>query len=139
MNLANFAGGIPQGPNVFRSQIGDERIGAITGSISKINESLVSFKDGQQIRCGGIIAATGYAGGAYDFIDIETRRMLGLEKVPPTRAGWEERVRRKRGEWKTIQGEEIKGVKQPLVYRGILPIGRFEQRDIAITGGTRGT
>jgi hypothetical protein len=62
---------------------------------------------------------------------------LGLEKVPP-QDGWEGRTKKMRSAWKTVVSDDVSGVYQPLVYRGILPYGRYTERDLAVTGGTRG-
>ncbi|WWC86524.1 uncharacterized protein L201_001401 [Kwoniella dendrophila CBS 6074] len=145
LSLAHFAGGIPSGPQDFLALLKTGKIASVnnvTPISVDINE--VQFDkqvDGNKleniiIKCGAIVTATGYKGGTYNFIDSVTRRKLGLERIPPE-PNSEGKVLNMRKQWKTIQSNEVGSIKLPLVLRGILPYGRYEKRDLAITGATR--
>lgn len=140
LTLAHFAGAIPTDPGNFKPLLEEGKI-ASTGQaeIKAVSEKGITLltKEGDiMVECGAIVAATGFEGGVYDYIDAKTRVQLGLEKVEP-REGWRDRVLTLRRSWKTVKGDEMAMVFQPLVYRGMLPAGRLAERDLAISGGTR--
>ncbi|ORY34312.1 hypothetical protein BCR39DRAFT_517622 [Naematelia encephala] len=141
--LPHFAGGISSRPTDFIPLVNAGKIAVMTnGTLSSISSDSVIYSTphGERVvRCGAIVAATGYKGGMYDFIDGDVRRELGLEREPPAE-GWENRVKTMRNRWTTIStppGFQDKQVYQSMVFRGLLPVGRFTQKDLAVVGGTR--
>ncbi|WWC99964.1 hypothetical protein V866_006873 [Kwoniella sp. B9012] len=147
LSLAHFAGGIPSSPADFLPLLKEGRIAMIQYVNPKsINSDKCSVDfmnnngEVKNLRCGAIVTATGYSGGTYDFMETNLRKQLGLVRclsnsdveINKTK----EEVLDMRKRWKSIDGEEYKNVRLPLVFRGILPYGRFEQRDLAITGAT---
>ena len=142
LSLPHFAGAIPIGENDFKPLLSSRRIAATPqGAVTGITSSGVELKssDGSKIvQCGAIVAATGYAGSLFDFIDVNVRQKVGLEKVA-SQPGGEDRARALRRKWKTVEGDKVAVADQALVYRGMLPAGRWKERDLAVTGSTRRT
>ncbi|WWC58869.1 uncharacterized protein I303_101414 [Kwoniella dejecticola CBS 10117] len=138
--LALFAGGLPGSSTDFLSLLKAGKIASLQNATPiGIDEDGVTFQtigEDKKVNCGAIVAATGYRGGTYEFIETKLRRSLGLERVPPE-FGFKEAVLQMRKKWKTIDSDEVGDIPLPLVYRGILPFGRFAQKDLAITGATR--
>lgn len=88
--------------------------------------------------CSAVICATGFRGNIWNFFEQQVRNLLGLEPQPH-RDNFQRQVREMRAVWRTIPApaEEEEPISLPMVYRGILPIGRFAERDLAIAGSTR--
>ena len=139
-SLPHFAGGIPMTETDFRPLLTSGRIASFPlATLQSVDADGVKLqtRDGvKTVQCGAIVAATGYAGSLWDFIDLKTQVSIGLNKVPP-KSGYEARVRTMRARWPTVLGDEVVGADQALVYRGVLPAGRYHERDLAIAGGTR--
>ena len=139
--LPHFAGAITSDETDFKPLVSSGRIAALPqATVTSVTSAGAEVRDNdglKTVRCGAIIAATGYEGLLFDFIDLKVRRKVGLEKVSPP-AGCEARVRALRRKWKTVEGDEVHVADQALVYRGMLPAGRWKQRDLAVTGSTRG-
>ncbi|RSH91993.1 hypothetical protein EHS25_009364 [Saitozyma podzolica] len=140
--LPKFAGTLPIPPQELSHDITHHQIVRRPWSnSSSINPDRTVNLVGEsptQRRCRAIIAATGYNGNVYPFFSATIQNQLGLAPAPP-REGWQTRVNRLMSSWSTKrQGVQANNpASQPLVYRGILPVGRYRQRDLAIVGGTR--
>nr|XP_031858099.1 uncharacterized protein CI109_006541 [Kwoniella shandongensis]KAA5525171.1 hypothetical protein CI109_006541 [Kwoniella shandongensis] len=147
LSLAQFAGGIPTESTDFQPLLAAGRIASVPNITpiaveddGVVFESSNAHKEKLKIKCGAIVLATGYNGANYDFIDGATRQSLGLDTESPDK-GSKDRIKAFRDRWRSITaGKEIgeeKEIKLPLVLRGILPFGRWTQRDLAVTGATR--
>ncbi|WRT64432.1 uncharacterized protein IL334_001364 [Kwoniella shivajii] len=142
LSLCHFAGGIATTPTNFLPLLRDGQLSSLRdASPTSIDEDGVAFKvanghETAKVQCGATVLATGYRGGTYDFINETLRHQLGLERVPPP-PGSRARVLALRKSWKTVQSEDVGSIQLPLVLRGILPLGRFKQKDLAITGATK--
>lgn len=139
--LPHFAGGMPATPTDLRPLVSAGRIAVLPSaellSVDKDGVTFSTATGSRTVRCAAVVAATGYRRGCYDFLDARVRRKLGIERIKP-REGWEERVKRMRARWTTVAPPDREvGFLQEEVFRGILPVGRWKERDLAITGGTK--
>ncbi|WWC66109.1 uncharacterized protein I206_100009 [Kwoniella pini CBS 10737] len=140
LSLAHFAGGLPSASTDFLTLLKAGKIASLHNAIPiSVDKEGIEYKTENgnlKVKCGVIVTATGYRGGNYEFIESKLRRLLGLDRFSPEE-GHEQVVLQMRRKWKTINSDEIGRIPLPLVYRGILPLGRFSQRDLAITGATK--
>ncbi|WVF70638.1 hypothetical protein IAT40_005431 [Kwoniella sp. CBS 6097] len=142
LHLANFAGGLTFSPTDFMSHVTSGKIAVLANAAPvSVDSQRISFDvcgTKTKVSCGAVIAATGYKGDTYKFIEASTRKALGLDREPPSTDS-RKNVMAMQKKWRTIDVnvEELTEVNLPLVFRGILPLGRFRQRDLAVTGGTK--
>lgn len=135
--LPHFSGGMGLRPTNFRPLVTAGRIATIRGTAVRADDKGVLFDGERRVQCGAIVVGTGWKAHMWDFIDPVLREQLGLE-LRPQRSGFEKHVLAMRETWTSVNSEVVHDIPMPMVYRGVLPIGRWRERDLAIAGGTRG-
>lgn len=129
----------------FADLVSSGRIALLTGAdvVGADDKAVIlTMADGdgseRRVRCGAIIAATGFKGSGKEFLSGELRDDLGLTRQP-LRDGWRDRVKTIRKRWGSFRPTgpiEDREIDLPLVYRGIVPIGRYDERDLVVAGGS---
>ncbi|RSH95723.1 hypothetical protein EHS25_000815 [Saitozyma podzolica] len=127
----------------FTDLVSSGRIAILTGAdvVGADDKAVIlTMADGSErrVRCGAIIAATGFKGSGKEFLAEEWRDRLGLTRQP-MRLGWRGRVKSIRKGWGSVRPTAPivdREIDLPLVYRGIVPIGRYTERDLVVAGGS---